>query len=71
MVGVYGLSTREGYRGRGIATALLAGALAEALEAGGTAVLQAAEAGVGLYRRLGFREFGLTTEYKPPTHSVR
>jgi hypothetical protein len=29
------------------------------------AVLQAAAAGVGLYRRLGFMAFGEVTEYKP------
>ena len=29
------------------------------------AVLQAAPAGVGLYRRLGFAPFGVITEYKP------
>jgi len=72
VVGIYGLSTRRAFRRRGIASALLREALRDA-RAGGvtTAVLQAAEAGVGLYRRLGFEDFGLITEMKPPIHSVR
>ena len=31
------------------------------------AVLQASAAGAGVYRRIGFQEFGGITEYKPET----
>ena len=67
VAGVYGLSTRSGDRRRGIGSAILRSAL-EAAEAEGmaTAVLQAAPEGVGLYRRLGFVDFGVITELKPP-----
>jgi hypothetical protein len=37
-------------------------ARAEGLE---LAVLQASDAGAGVYRRIGFAEFGAITEYKP------
>jgi predicted acetyltransferase len=40
--------------------------LLEAREAGHTmAILQAAPAGIRIYERLGFRQFGGITEYKP------
>jgi hypothetical protein len=40
--------------------------LAAAKEAGHrTAILQAAPEGVGIYQRLGFTSFGMTTEFKP------
>jgi GNAT superfamily N-acetyltransferase len=65
VAGVYNLSTRSSHRRRGIATVLLERTLWNAAESGVlTAVLQAAAAGVGLYRRLGFREFGVITELK-------
>jgi len=35
------------------------------------AILQAAEAGVGVYERLGFRGFGTVTEWKPPNGAGR
>jgi ribosomal protein S18 acetylase RimI-like enzyme len=67
VAGVYNLSTRVGRRNRGIGGALLAEALADARAMGHrTAVLQAAPAAAGLYRRLGFREFGVITEHKAP-----
>jgi len=45
----------------------MAHALEDARAAGlRTAVLQAAPDGVGVYRRLGFAEFGTIREYKPP-----
>jgi ribosomal protein S18 acetylase RimI-like enzyme len=68
-VGVYNLSTRLPHRGVGIGGALLAHALREAAyEVGAhTAVLQAAPAAAGLYRRAGFSEFGRITEFKPST----
>lgn len=66
VAGVYDLSTRAAHRGRGIASALLAHALRREREEGTTtAVLQAAAAGVGLYRRLGFLQFGPIRELKP------
>jgi ribosomal protein S18 acetylase RimI-like enzyme len=72
VAGVYSLSTLAAYRGRGIGSAVLAKALREAaLEGSTTAVLQATAAGPGLYRRLGFRQFGLIVELKPPRYSVR
>lgn len=69
--GVYNLSTRREHRGAGIGGALLAAALEEAARAGArTAVLQAAPSASGLYRRLGFVEFGRIAEFKP-ARSVR
>jgi len=66
VAGVYNLSTRLPYRRRGIGAALLAHALEDARSEGyGTAVLQATEEGAGLYRRLGFTEFGVIAEHKP------
>ena len=35
------------------------------------AVLQAADDGVGLYRRLGFESFGPITEYKPRSGDLK
>lgn len=65
--GVYNISTGQPWRGRGIGTALTAWAMREGSREGrGIAVLQAAPAGVGVYRRLGFEAFGEITEYKPP-----
>lgn len=56
---VTGVATPPEQRGRGIASWLLAGALAEACERGlATASLQATRAGAPLYERLGFRDFG-------------
>jgi ribosomal protein S18 acetylase RimI-like enzyme len=66
VVGLYNISTRREYRGRGIGSALTARPLADARTAGHrTAILQAAPDGVRIYRRLGFREFGTITEFKP------
>lgn len=66
VVGIYNLSTRGAYRRRGVAGAVLARVLSEALGEGvQTAVLQATASGAGLYRRLGFGEFGVITEHKP------
>jgi len=56
---VTGVATPPEQRGRGIATWLLCGALAEARERGLTsASLQATRAGAPLYERIGFRDFG-------------
>jgi ribosomal protein S18 acetylase RimI-like enzyme len=66
IAGLYGLSTIEAFRGRGFGGALTLAALREARAAGRhTAVLQAAPAGAGLYRRIGFAPFGEIVEYKP------
>lgn len=71
-LGVYNLSTRREHRNAGIGAALLAAALkTEQGTTGATlAVLQAAAAATGLYRRLGFEEFGRIVEFKP-VRSVR
>jgi ribosomal protein S18 acetylase RimI-like enzyme len=65
-VGLYNISTRPAYRGRGIGSTMtwrpLRDARAHDCDLG---VLQAAPDGIGLYRRLGFRSFGDITEYKP------
>lgn len=66
VVGLYNISTLEGYRRRGFGTALTLQPLRDALAQGHrTCVLQAASAGVGVYRRVGFQPFGDITEYKP------
>jgi GNAT superfamily N-acetyltransferase len=66
VVGLYNISTLAPYRGRGIGSAMTRAPLADARAAGWrTAILQAAEAGVGVYHRLGFAPFGDVTEFKP------
>lgn len=56
---VTGVATPPEHRGRGIASWLLRGALADARESGlRTASLQATKAGAPIYERLGFRDFG-------------
>ncbi|HEX2219106.1 MAG TPA: GNAT family N-acetyltransferase [Gemmatimonadales bacterium] len=65
-VALFNIATREPFRGRGIGSRITWRPLRDAYTAGcDLAVLQAAEAGVGLYRRLGFTDFGRITEYKP------
>ena len=64
--GLFNISTRSAFRGRGIGSMLTWRPLRDAAAAGcELGVLQAAAAGVGLYRRLGFTPFGEITEYKP------
>ena len=54
------------FRGRRIGSRMTWQPLHDARAAGcDLGVLQAAEEGVGLYRRLGFEAFGGITEYKP------
>lgn len=66
VVGLYSIITLEAYRRRGIGSALTLQPLLDAREHGfQTGVLQAADAGVGVYTRLGFKPFGNITEYKP------
>lgn len=65
-VALFNISTVERFRGRGIGSRMTWQPLCDARAAGcDLGVLQAAEAGIGLYRRLGFRAFGRITEYKP------
>jgi ribosomal protein S18 acetylase RimI-like enzyme len=64
--GLFNISTRLAVRGRGIGSTMTWRPLRDAAAAGcELGVLQAAAAGVGLYRRLGFTTFGEITEYKP------
>jgi len=66
VVGLYGISTLTAWRRRGYGASICAAILSEAERRGArTAVLQASDDGAGLYRRLGFREIGHCTEYKP------
>ncbi|MGH7579312.1 MAG: GNAT family N-acetyltransferase [Gemmatimonadales bacterium] len=63
--GLYNISTRPTFRGRGIGSRMTWQPLRDARSAGcDLAVLQAAPDGVGLYGRLGFAGFGDITEYK-------
>jgi len=53
------VATSEAARGRGLATALMRQSLWDARERGkSTATLQATKLGAGLYRRVGFEDFG-------------
>lgn len=66
VAGLYNVATLATQRGKGYGTAItrrpLLDARAEGIE---NAVLQAAPDGVGIYRRLGFAEFGTVREYHP------
>jgi predicted acetyltransferase len=65
-VGLFNVATADAYRGRGIGSWMTWQPLRDAAAAGCTlGVLQAAAAGVGIHRRLGFAAFGEITEYKP------
>jgi ribosomal protein S18 acetylase RimI-like enzyme len=67
VAGIYGVVTLEAYRNRGIGSALTAQPLIDASSQGyRTGVLQASADGLGVYRRLGFQEFGIVREFKPP-----
>ena len=67
VAGLYNITTLPACRGRGIGSAMTWQPLLDARAAGlGAAVLQAADAGVNVYRRIGFAPFGVITEYKPP-----
>jgi ribosomal protein S18 acetylase RimI-like enzyme len=66
VAGLYGISTLASHRRRGFGTALTLRPLLDARAEGlALAVLQASDAGAGVYRRIGFEEFGGITEYKP------
>ena len=65
-VALFNISTREPFRGRRIGSRMTWQPLRDARAAGcDLGALQAAAAGVGLYRRLGFEAYGTITEYKP------
>lgn len=67
-VGVYNISTVPAERGRGIGTAMTGKVLRDAAQRQVLlAILQAAQGAAGVYRRLGFREFGAIVEYQPAT----
>ncbi len=56
---ITGVATPPEHRGRGIASWLMLGALAEARDGGAlTASLQATKAGAPIYERIGFADFG-------------
>ena len=63
-VNVFFVSTDPAWRGRGIASAMTAGALRAGREQGGVrACLDATRAGFGIYRRLGFDVAGTVTMF--------
>ena len=65
-VGLYNVATEPPWRRRGIGTAMAWAPLWYAREAGyRRAILQATGAAARLYATLGFRAFGLITEFKP------
>lgn len=64
--GLYNISTRPPWRGRGIGSLMTWRPLQDARANGcDLGVLQAAPEGVNIYRRLGFTAFGGITEFKP------
>jgi ribosomal protein S18 acetylase RimI-like enzyme len=64
--GIFNMGTLEPYRRRGLATALLARHLREAVERGcSTASLQSTTIAEGVYRAAGFRDLGRFLEYGP------
>jgi ribosomal protein S18 acetylase RimI-like enzyme len=66
VAGVYGVGTLERMRRQGFGSALTAQPLIDARNLGyTTGVLQASVDGAGLYRRLGFVDFGEVREFKP------
>lgn len=59
VAGLYAIGTRADCRGRGIGTAITRYALQQAKELGcHWAILQATDMGIGVYSRLGFRQYG-------------
>lgn len=71
IVGLYNISTLEKHRRNGIGSALTLRPLLDAREQGFTiAILQASSDGLGVYKRLGFKETGHYTEYQLPKSAV-
>jgi ribosomal protein S18 acetylase RimI-like enzyme len=65
-LGLYGISTRAAWRGRGYGRAICRSLLNIGVAEGAQlAVLQASDAGLKLYEQLGFARIGAVTEYKP------
>jgi ribosomal protein S18 acetylase RimI-like enzyme len=65
-VGLYNIATLAARRRRGFGRALTLAPLLDARAEGyGLGVLQASSDGAGVYRRAGFRETGVYTEYQP------
>lgn len=63
--GIYNVSTLRAYRRRGLGTAMTVWPLLEARREGATlGILQASEAGVSIYRRIGFEEYGEIREWR-------
>jgi GNAT superfamily N-acetyltransferase len=66
VVGLYNIVTLAAYRRRGFGAAMTLRPLLDARDQGHrTAILQASDAGVSVYRRVGFAPFGQVSEYKP------
>lgn len=64
--GMFNVCTREAFRRRGYGMAVTVRCVEQAFACGYRYVtLQASEAGARVYARVGFRELGLYTEYKP------
>lgn len=67
VVGLYNIATLEAHRRLGVGSALTLSPLLDAREQGfTTAILQASSDGLGVYKRLGFKETGHFTEYQLP-----
>jgi ribosomal protein S18 acetylase RimI-like enzyme len=65
-LGLYGISTRAAWRGRGYGRAICRTLLNTGVAKGAQlAVLQASADGLRLYEQLGFAPIGAVTEYKP------
>jgi ribosomal protein S18 acetylase RimI-like enzyme len=63
-IGLYGFATLEAHRGRGIGSALMTYSLNLAQQQGFQhAVLQATEDGIGIYKKMGFKEVTTFYEY--------
>lgn len=64
VAGIYDVATRPGFRRRGLGTALTLEALVDGRRLGyRVAVLQSSPQAVGLYQRLGFREYCRVRQY--------
>jgi len=67
VVGIYNVSTKPNFRGNGYATAMTRAAIRVVAAQGcAAAVLQSTPNGLGLYRRLGFRELGPVEQWIRP-----
>lgn len=67
VVGLYNIATLDAHRRKGIGSALTLRPLLDARKQGfRTAILQASSDGLGVYKRLGFKEAGHFTEYQLP-----